>query len=335
MTEQASFRWGIMGTGGIAGSMAGALRDRGAAITAVGSARPGAARSFAEAWGIPHALDSHEAVARHPDVDIVYVATTNDRHLDNALAAIDAGVPVLCEKPLAMGAEEAGRMVDAARSADVFLMEGMWMRFNPHIAAVDRLIADGAIGTPNLVEASLSFFTSDAPERRWRSPELGGGTVVDLTIYPMSLAHHVLGPPTSTAAMARLSDTGVDVASIVVASHADGALSSSIASFDSDTANTAVVSGSEGRIVLDAPMHSSHRITLERRRERVEDVDTGFEGHGFRFESAHVEDCVRQGLTESPLRPHRHTLEVMDWMDEVRALIGVRFPTDAQPKEAP
>lgn len=328
MTDGSVLRWGIMGTGGIAGAMAGALRDRGVPISAVGSARQAAAHAFAETWGIPHALDSHEAVARHPDVDIVYIATTNDRHLENALAAIEAGTPVLCEKPLAMGSAESIRMVEAARSAGVFLMEAMWMRFNPHVAAMDRLISEGVIGTPNMVEASLSFSTPDAPDRRWRSADLGGGTVVDLTIYPMSLAHHVLGPPTSTAGMARLSNTGVDIASVVIASHADGALSSSMASFDSDTANRAVISGTDGRIVLDAPMHSAKRILLERRRDRVEVIDTGFEGHGFQFESAHVEECIREGLTESPLRPHRHTLEVMHWMDDVRAQVGVRFPTD-------
>ena len=92
-----------------------------------------------------------------------------------------------------MGAAEAIRMVESARSAGVFLMEAMWMRFNPHLGAMDRLISEGAIGTPNLVEASLSFSTPDASDRRWRSADLGGGTIVDLTIYPMSLAHHVLG----------------------------------------------------------------------------------------------------------------------------------------------
>lgn len=328
MTEPSSLRWGIMGTGGIAGSMAGALQSIGSPIVAVGSARPGAARGFADEWGIDHALDSHDAVARHPDVDIVYVGTTNDRHLPNVLACVDAAKPVLCEKPLAMGAGYASEMVAAARSADVFLMEGMWMRFNPHLARVDALIADGAIGEPNLVEASLSFFTPTDPGRRWMSPQLGGGTVVDITIYPMSLAHHVLGAPTSTTAIGRLGDTGVDVASVVTATHRGGALSVSTATFDSDTANRAVLSGPEGRIVLHTHMHSSPQVTLERRKEVVEEYDTGYEGHGFQFEARHVEDCVRQGLTESPLRPHRHTIEVMEWMDEVRRQLGVRFPTD-------
>ena len=180
MSEQTPLRWGIMGTGGIAAAMAGTLRDRGVPISAVGSARSSAAHAFAETWGVPHALDSHDAVARHPEVDIVYVATTNDRHHDNVMACVDAGTPVLCEKPLAMHTGEARAMVAAARSAGVFLMEGMWMRFNPHVAGLDRLIADGAIGTPNMVEASLSFFTSDDADRRWRSPALGGGTVVDI-----------------------------------------------------------------------------------------------------------------------------------------------------------
>lgn len=325
---QSPLRWGIMGTGGIARAMAETLRTMESPIVAVGSSRQGAAGAFADEWGIADAVDGHDAVARHPDVDVVYVATTNDRHLANVLACIDAGVPVLCEKPLAMGSAECEQLVRTARSAGVFLMEGMWMRFNRHLLRMDDLIAEGAIGRPNLVEASLSFFTNQDAGRRWIEPSLGGGTVADLTIYPMSLAHHVLGPPTASQVVGRLADTGVDVASVVIANHEHGAISVSTASFDSDTANRAVISGPDGRIVLHPHMHASHRITLERGTEIVEEIDTGFEGHGLHFEVRHVEECVRSGLTESPLRPLDHTLEVMAWMDEVRAKLGVVFPTD-------
>lgn len=319
-----------MGTGGIATAMVKTLHDLGSPVVAVGSQRPGAAQSFADEWDIARTLPSHAAVAQVDDVDIVYVATTNDRHQDNALAAIAARKPILCEKPLALNAPQAHRMLDAASRAGVFAMEAMWMRFLPFVAKLDELLADGAVGPVTHVAANFSFPASLDPDRRWMNRALGGGSLLDLGIYPISLIHHVLGPPEDFEATAEIGDTGVDVATQVISTHAGGATAAAMCSFTADTTTEAIVAGPDGHIRLHTPFYHSRRLTLERRGEVVATFDTDFDGHGFRFEVAEAERCLAAGLLESPLRPHADTLAVMEWLDAIRDRCGVRYEADGE-----
>ena len=317
-----------MGTGGIAATMAETLRAGGATISAVGSARPGAAETFAGPWAIPHALSSHRAVAEHDDVDIVYVATTNEAHHRNVLDSITAGKPVLCEKPLALNGGQARAMLEAGRRANVLVVEAMWMSFLPFLSTMDRLIARGEIGEPLDLQASFGFPMTADPDRRWLNRHLGGGTLIDMGVYPLTLAHHLLGDPDAFDARARLGPTGVDLHTQVTSHHPGGTSASVTVSFLADLTGEAVLAGTEGRVRLHAPFHHTSLMTLERRGEVVASHDTSHSGHGFRFQVAEMERCVRDGLTESQMRPHADTLAVMDWMDEIRARCGVVYTAD-------
>jgi predicted dehydrogenase len=314
-----------MGTGDIAGTMTETLQSVGSPVVAVGSGTPVRAEVFAAEHGIPTAVGSHQAVAGAEDVDIVYVATTHDLHYQNVLDAVAAGKHVLCEKAIALNAHQAREMFAAATKAGVVLMEAMWMRFCPFIVTIDELIASGVIGEVGGVEV---FFGYVPPEsRRWTDRRLGGGALLDLGVYSLSLAHHLLGSPTRCEALAFV-DEGVDVDVRVVAHHEGETASTAGATFLSDPTNEAIIGGRTGRLRVHAPFHHSPKITLERRGEVVETYDTSFAGHGFRFEVAEIERCVASGLTESPLRPHADTLAVMEWMDAIRSRIGVVFPGD-------
>jgi predicted dehydrogenase len=321
-------RWGIMGTGAIAAAMADALGSVGSPVMAVGSARPGAAETFAAEWNIPHALPSHRAVAEHPEVDAVYVATTNDRHHRNVLDAVAAGTPVLCEKPIALNTAQATDMLGAAVAAGVFSMEAMWMRFQPFLATVDDLIAEGTIGEVVHVSASLGFPAPQEPARRWMNRELGGGSLLDLGIYPLTLAHHLLGPPEEFSAAARIGPTGVDLTTSVISHHAGATSASLISTFAADLTNEAVIAGTAGRLRIHSPFHHSSLVTLERRGDVIAPYDTSPAGHGFRFEIAETERCLEAGLLESPMRPHADTLAVLEWMDAIRARCGIAYPQD-------
>lgn len=321
-------RWGIMGTGWIAGDMARTLETRGSPVVAVGSSRIDAAAGFAERFRIPVAVEGHRAVADRDDVDIVYVATTNDLHHRNVLDCIERGKAVLCEKPVALNHRQAWEMLAAAKDAGVFVMEALWMRFLPFFSMMDDLIAGDIIGAVRHVDASLSFPAPTETDRRWLNPELGGGALLDLGVYPLSLVHHLLGPPLRFATSVELGPTGVDLATGVLSEHDDLTSASVYSSFTAQTADEAVIAGTEGRIRMHAPMHHSPRLTVERNHEVVESFETGFEGHGFEFEVAEVERCVGDGMVESRLRPHAATLEVMEWMDGIRAQGGVRFPAE-------
>lgn len=321
-------RWGIMGTGGIAEAMAATLASAGAPVTVVGSPRSGAAQSFADRFQIEKAVDSHAAVAHADEVDVVYIATTNDLHHQNMLDAVAAGKAVLCEKPLALNSRQASETLAAATTASVFAMEAMWMRFLPFIVRLDELIAEGAIGDVTHVAANFSFPATLDPQRRWLNRKLGGGALLDLGIYPISLVHHLLGPPERFEASARLGPTDVDVATQTISHHANGATAAAMCSFTADTTTEAVIAGSEGRIRLHAPFYHSRRLTVERRREVVAAHETDFTGNGLRFEVAEVEQCVADGRLQSPLRPHAATLEVMEWLDAIRSRVGVRYDAD-------
>jgi predicted dehydrogenase len=316
-----------MGTGDIAGTMVETLQSVGSPVVAVGSGTPARAAAFAAEHGIPTAVGSHQEVAELDDVDIVYVATTHDRHSPNVLAAVAGGKNVLCEKAIALNARQAREMYAAAAGAGVLLMEAMWMRFCPFIATVDELIADGAIGEVADVEVMFGYVPPE--RRRWTDRDLGGGALLDLGVYSLSLAHHVLGPAATFEALAQI-DAGVDVDIRVISHHAGEAGASVGATFLADAANEAVIGGRSGRLRVHAPFHHSPMITVERFGEVVATHDTSFAGHGFQFEIAEMERCVAAGLTESPVRPAADTLAVMEWMDAIRARIGVVFPDEVE-----
>ncbi len=237
---------------------------------------------------------------------------------------------MLCEKPIALDHRQADEMFVTARAAGVFSMEALWMRFLPFVELVDDLIDSGSIGEIRHVQASFSHTAPTDPNRRWMNAAMGGGALLDLGVYPLSLVHHLLGPPLSFCASAHVGDTGVDIATRVMSEHPNLTSASVFTSFIADTADDAIISGTEGRIRVHSRMHESRRVTVERGSEILDSIDAGFTGHGFRFEVAETERCMTEGLLESPLRPHVHTLEVMQWMDDIRAASGIEFPRETR-----
>ncbi len=320
-------RWAILGTGGIASAMAGAFSEvEGAVLDAVGSRSLESAKAFAEEHGASKAYGSYDEAAADPDVDAVYVATTNDLHLANTLAAIATGKAVLCEKPLALSAAQGRRMADAAKQAGVFLMEAMWMRFQPFLAKLDDLVAAGRIGRVQFVSSNFGFPAAINPSPRLFDPELGGGALLDLGVYSLTLAQHLAGPPGSFEAVMDPAPTGVDAQLTVAARHAGGVMSASLVSFRGDLPGDAVVAGSDGRIRIHAPFHHSQRLTVEQGGEVQEEIDVGYEGSGLRFEVEEVHRCLAAGLLESDRMPLADSLAVMEWMDAIRERIGVTYP---------
>lgn len=324
-------RWGIVGSGKIAGAFADTIAALdGHEVVAVASADPVRAERFAARHGIARRHAPHAELAAAGGVDAVYVGTTNDRHLEDALACVDAGIPVLCEKPLTLDAGAARHLLGRARDSGVFLMEAMWMRFLPGFGRMLDLIAAGRVGTPTFVHADFGFAADLESGGRLVEPALGGGALLDIGIYPLTLIHAVLGTPDAFSATAVLADTGVDLQVGVQARHG-GAFSSAQATLVADTTLEAVVAGSDGRIRLHRPFHHAERLTVERAGEVVETLDLPLDGSGYRFEALEVARCVAEGLVESPIRPHADTLAVLDWMDAIRSEIGVRYPGEGVP----
>jgi predicted dehydrogenase len=330
MIDTATTRWGILATGRIAGDFARNLQQvPGAEIAAVGSRSQESADAFARRLGDRfrgRAHASYEALAGDPDVDIVYVASPHAFHLEHARLAFDAGKHVLCEKPLTLNLAEAEAMVDAARAAGRFLMEGMWMACNPVIQAVQAGLRAGRFGEPKQVHADLGFVVEQPPTSRLFDPALGAGALLDMGIYPMAFAHLMLGPADSYAASATLSDRGVDL-DVALAGRHGTAVSALTASMTSHSPRTATVATSTGRLDLPASFHAPPYAVwtpTSGAPERIEGTEPLI-GSGLGNEAAHVQECLRAGRLESPLVPHAQTLTLIRQMDDIRRQIGVSY----------
>jgi predicted dehydrogenase len=315
-------RWGIAATGGIAASFAQALHEtEGAELVAVCSRTQERADAFAREHGIARAHGSYEALAGDAEVDVVYVATPHSRHCSDAIRYLEAGKHVLCEKPLAVDQRAAARMVATARANDRFLMEAIWSRFLPAYRELGRILSEGRIGEVRMVEADFGFAARFDPEHRLFAPELAGGAMLDLGIYPVQLAHLVLGPPDEVRAVGHRGTTGVDELAAAVLHHQGGAVSVLKAAISTSMSCTATITGTEGSILLPAFMHCPGWITL-RSSAGEERIDTPIEGQGLRYQVPEVQRCIAEGLIESPMMSHTQTCEIAGTLDAVLGQIG-------------
>lgn len=310
----------------MAGRMAGVLAAHpGAALVAVGSRSADAAGAFAAEHDIPHAFGSYDGLIRGGGIDAVYVATTNQQHHPNTLGCLDAGIAVLCEKPIALDDAQAQEMVDTARRNGVLFVEAMWMRFLPFITRLEEMVSAGDLGRVSYVQADFGFPIPYEESSRWYAPELGGGSLLDMGVYPLTLAFHVLGPPEETKAVAVSAATGVDAQIGVVSRHAAGAVSVLASSFVADTAIEATIAGDLGRLRLASVFSHPPKMTLYRLDRMVGEYDTALEGDGFEHQVEEMHRCLQEGLIESPKMPHADSVAVARWTTEIRRQVGVSF----------
>jgi len=322
-------KWGIIGAGAIAGSFAEGLSFvRDAELVAVGSRAQDTADKFGEQWDIPHRHDSYEKLARDPDVDVVYVATPNTFHRDNSILCMKAGKAVLCEKPFAMNARQAEQMVACARQEGVFLMEAMWMRFLPAIAKLCDLVEEGAIGELRMVKADFCFRIGWEPQSRWLSPELGGGGLLDVGCYLLSLTSLLLGePPDDVVSLAHIGETGVDEQAAMVLRYPEGQLALLTCAVRANTPHEAVLVGTEGRIRVHHPFWHPSTLTLSAG-GKEEIIEAPYEGNGYNYEAEEVIRCLRASEKESETMPLEESLAILRLMDRIRAQWGLTYPSE-------
>jgi predicted dehydrogenase len=321
-------RFGVVGTGWIASAFTTdlTLLDE-AVVSAVGSRSRASADRFGDQHGIGRRHASYAELVADPEVDVVYVATPHPGHHDAAMLAIDAGKAVLVEKPFTMDALEAADLVEAARRKGVFLMEAMWSRFLPHLARVREVLAAGTLGEVVTVTADHGqWFVAD-PEHRVFAPALGGGALLDLGVYPVSLASMVLGAPDVVTARSSKAFTGVDAQTSVILDYPGGAQAVLTTTLLARSPTRAAIIGTDARIEIDPVWYQPSSFTVISRDDQVlERYDEAAVGHeGLRHQAAEVVRCLRAGLTESPTLPLDETLAVMRTMDEIRRQIGLTY----------
>lgn len=329
-SDAAPVRWGILATGKIAHSFADDLRlVPGAELAACGSRSLAAARAFGETYGVARAYGSYAELAHDPDVDVVYVATPHGRHLEDVTTCLDAGKPVLCEKPLTLDAASATALIARARSDGVFLAEAMWMRTNPLIRAAVELARDGTCGPVQQVRADLGFVAPRDPTSRLWDPALGASALLDVGIYPVTFAHLVLGEPAGLAATATLSDRGIDINGAAALSYADGAMASLSWTQTAWSDSRATIAGEFGRIEVGSRFHQPPSYAFVQGFEATEH-SVPILGRGYTYEAAEVMRCLRAGRTESELLPLDATVAVLNVLDRLRAELGMASVFDGR-----
>lgn len=314
-------RWGVLATGGIAHRFATDLRQLpDAEVVAVGSRTIAAAENFATAHGISRAHGSWQELADDAEVDIIYIATPHSHHHAAGLICLRAGKPLLVEKPITLDLAQAQDLVTLARDRNLFLMEAMWTRTLPAILKLKELI--GAIGTVTAIHASFGLGLDFEPEHRLRNPQLGGGALLDLGVYPVHFAQMLLGIPRQVRAWAHLHPEGTDARTGVVLGFGNGEIATLYCGVGGQV-GTATIVGSGGRIEFPDGFYNASGFVLYRNGSDPEVVEC--EPAGLHFQAAEAGRCLRAGLTESPLIPQDCTLAVMRTLDAIRAQIGVVY----------
>ncbi len=323
----ATLRWGIIGTGSIARTFAHDLTlVAGGDLVAIGSRTTSAAVAFAREFGVERAHGSYEALVADPGVDVVYVATPHPFHYDNARLALAAGKPVLVEKPFTMTAVQARDLVELALASGLFLMEAMWTRFLPHVVAIREILARGELGEIVGVEADHGQWFDTDPTSRLFAPELGGGALLDLGVYPVSFASMVLGAPSRVSALVTAASTGVDAQTSMLLGYEGGAQAVLTCTSRARSATRASIVGTEARLDVEGDFYAPSSFDVVTRSGTRSRHDFVTAGRGLHYEAAEVTRCVLEGRVESPVMPLDESVAVVATLEQILAS-GARTST--------
>lgn len=324
--------WGFVATGSIARTVGADLRLLGADRLVAASSRDAArAQAFVGEIGADGATGygSVEELVADPRVDIVYVATPHAQHTGPVRTALEAGKAVLCEKAMTLSRHDTAELVELAQAHGVFLMEAVWMRFNPLITRLRALVAEGAIGDVRTVRADFGFTaTYDAGHRLW-DPAQGGGSLLDLGVYPLHFTQMLLGTPDSVAVTGSLSPDGVDADASLLLGFPGGVSALLSSTLVASPAVRATVVGTRGRIDVHEQFLTPTSMTLYRDGADPEVMTTELEGTGYVPQLRAVEELVAAGASESDVMPLADSLVVASIVDEALAALGVHYPDPA------
>ena len=320
------FSWGILGPGGIARAFAQDLALlQGHTIGAVGSRSLENAQKFAATFG-GTAYGSYEELVADPTIDAIYVATPHPAHHDNVILALNAGKPVLCEKPFSVNAVQAQSMIDAAARNGVALMEAMWARFLPHYAKVREIVESGVLGPILSIHADHGQRLADQGIARLIEPALAGGALLDLGIYPVSFAHMILGTPAQITSTAVMTDQGVDAQTSMIFTYQDGAQAVLTTTMIEQTPCRAVVAGLNGWLEIDRTFYNPAAMRVVLNDGTTTEYPNTYRGHGLREQAEVFKQLVRSGKLESEILTWKATVEIMTTLDTVREQIGLKYP---------
>jgi len=321
-------RWGVLGTGWIAGQFVGDLLATGHTVAAVGSRSQESADEFAGRFGITTAHGSYEELAADPAIDAIYIATPHPFHYDNAMLVLAAGKHALVEKSFTVNAREARGIVELAAERNLVVLEAMWTRWLPHMVRIREIIAAGTLGDVRTLLADHTQLLPSDPGHRILDPRLGGGALLDLGIYPVSFAWDLLGEPQSVAAISSPAEsTGVDRQTAILLGYPGGRQAVLYAALDTAGPNRATILGTLARIEIDPVWYSATSFSVLAPDGTVlERFDEKVESRGMQFEADALERLVASGQLAGAELPPAESVAIMGTLDEVRRQIGLVYP---------
>jgi len=327
---QKTYKWGIIGLGKIANKFAqDLLKIPHAELHAVASRTLEKAKTFAKEYKVTNVYGSYKEMLLHAKLDAVYIATPHVFHCENTLLCLQNEVAVLCEKPFAMNINEVQQMVNAAQSNDTFLMEAFWTRFLPSTLKVLESINEGKIGEVLSIKADFGFKASPDPNGRMYNLNLGGGSLLDIGLYPVFLALLILGKPNEVKAFGKIGATKIDEECNMLFQYDEGrsAILNSSILYDSPT--EAYIYGTKGMIHIPRRWHESDRFTLHIEGQSPQEISFEFNCKGYRYEAEEVMRCLAAGKKESDILPLSFSMDLMNLLDEIRKEINLVYPQDS------
>lgn len=325
-TLNTKIKWGIIGLGKIAHKFVNdlLLLDT-IELEAVASRDLAKAEAFATTYNSKKFYGSYEALLQDKFIDIVYIATPHNSHERLAILALEHKKAVLCEKPFAINQQQVFKMIEASKKHNLFLMEALWTRFLPAIKKIKSTIENGEIGEIKYINADFSFKALPSIQRIY-DKELGGGSILDIGIYPIFLAYLILGMPDKIIAKAHYFESGADSQVSIIFDYKN-AQAILFSSFNSNSKRIAKISGTSGEIIIDNPWNEASTFSLIKDNKETEFI-LPLTGKGYAHQIVECNLCLHENFTESSLWSHQNSLELIALLDAVRKEIGLVYAED-------
>jgi predicted dehydrogenase len=321
--------WGIIGLGNIANKFAqDLLLVKNSVLYGVASRDIEKSKSFAKKYNSIHYYNSYQELANDPNIDIVYVATPHTYHFFHTMLCLKSGKAVLCEKPLGMNSREVITMIELARSNDLFIMEALWTRFIPGTEKLLELLKSDTIGKIDYLKADFGFVGNTDPERRVYNRSLGGGSLLDIGIYPIYLSLLLMGLPNILKATANFTPTGVDSFCSILFDYNNGKMAFLESTILANTPIEAIIRGENGSIKMHRSFHHTKKISILKNDNTSETISIDYKGNGYYHEIVEVMGCLLNKKIESDKMPHSMSIGLVETLDKVREQIGLTYPSD-------
>ncbi len=321
-----AYNWGILGTGNIAHKFARSLMllDN-AHLYAVGSRDKGRAEKFATEFGFSKHFGSYEEMFADPGVEVVYISSPHSHHHEHTLLALRNGKHVICEKPMSITAPEVSEMIDEARKNNLFLMEALWPPFQPSYLKADEILRSGKLGKLLHMRGRFAFVSPYEPELRTYNLALGGGSLLDIGIYPVMDILRYMGEPATVSAVSVFAPTGADESTAMIFTFGDGRMAEAYSSFANMGGVSTEFNCENGNLILNRGRDRSQHLIIELPGDTDDRIFTP-PAQGYQYEAAEVMSCLDRGLTESQVVPLSFSLSLARTLDEVRRKAGIRYP---------